>query len=161
LVFFYPNILGHPDNFIPANSLVTPPHIVPEWYFTPFYAILRACPNKLGGVISMLCAILILFLLPFFRITPNSVPTTSTIIYPTLYWLFIANFMILMFLGGQPATAPFVIASKLFTLSYFAYLLLSIPLLNLINSLSANLRQEDNYLLTLKAKKNAKIKVPT
>jgi len=69
--------------------------------------------------------------------------------------------MILMFLGGQPATAPFVIASKLFTLSYFAYLLLSIPLLNLINSLSANLRQEDNYLLTLKAKKNAKIKVPT
>jgi len=59
LVFFYPNLLGHSDNFIPANPLVTPPHIVPEWYFTPFYAILRACPNKLGGVIGMLSAILI------------------------------------------------------------------------------------------------------
>jgi len=59
IVYFYPNLLGHSDNFIPANPLVTPAHIVPEWYFTPFYAILRACPNKLGGVIGMLSAILI------------------------------------------------------------------------------------------------------
>jgi len=69
LVFFYPNLLGHSDNFIKANPLVTPAHIVPEWYFTPFYAILRACPNKLGGVISMGAALLILFLLPFYTIT--------------------------------------------------------------------------------------------
>jgi len=69
LVFFYSNLLGHPDNFIQANPLVTPAHIVPEWYFTPFYAILRACPNKLGGVTSMAAALLILFVLPFYRIT--------------------------------------------------------------------------------------------
>ncbi len=66
LVFYYPNLLGHSDNFIPANPLVTPAHIVPEWYFTPFYAILRACPNKLGGAVGMLSAILMLFLLPFY-----------------------------------------------------------------------------------------------
>ena len=64
LVFFEPNLLGHPDNYIRANPLVTPPHIVPEWYFLPFYAILRAVPSKLGGVVAMGAAILILFLLP-------------------------------------------------------------------------------------------------
>jgi len=138
IVCFYPNLLGHPDNFIPANPLVTPAHIVPEWYFTPFYAILRACPDKLGGVISMACAILILFILPVFKTTPNSMPTNSTYIYPTLYWLFVSNFMILMFLGGQPATAPFVISSKIFTFTYFLYLFFSIPLLNFINYCSSN-----------------------
>jgi len=66
LVFFYPNLLGHSDNFIPANPLVTPAHIVPEWYFTPFYAILRACPDKIGGAIGMLLAILLLLVLPFY-----------------------------------------------------------------------------------------------
>lgn len=64
-VFFMPNLLGHPDNYIPANPLVTPAHIVPEWYFLPFYAILRSVPHKLGGVIAMMGAILILFVLPF------------------------------------------------------------------------------------------------
>jgi len=73
LVHFYPNILGHSDNFIPANPLVTPPHIVPEWYFTPFYAILRSCPNKLGGVVFMLAAILILFVIPFYKIPVNGI----------------------------------------------------------------------------------------
>jgi quinol-cytochrome oxidoreductase complex cytochrome b subunit len=64
-VFFAPNMLGHPDNYIPANPLVTPAHIVPEWYFLPFYAILRSIPDKLGGVIAMVSAILVLLLLPF------------------------------------------------------------------------------------------------
>ena len=64
LVCYFPNLLGHSDNFIPANPLVTPAHIVPEWYFTPFYAILRACPNKLGGAIGMFAAILLLFAVP-------------------------------------------------------------------------------------------------
>jgi ubiquinol-cytochrome c reductase cytochrome b subunit len=85
LVFFYPNLLGHSDNFIPANPLVTPPHIVPEWYFTPFYAILRACPNKLGGVVGMLTAILSLFLLPFFPNNYKTVPTTKSPIYKILF----------------------------------------------------------------------------
>jgi ubiquinol-cytochrome c reductase cytochrome b subunit len=66
LVSYSPNLLGHSDNFIPANPLVTPAHIVPEWYFTPFYAILRACPNKLGGAISMFAAIILLFVLPYY-----------------------------------------------------------------------------------------------
>ena len=64
LVFFFPNLLGHSDNYIPANPLITPPHIVPEWYFLPFYAILRSIPDKLGGVIAMISAILVLMLLP-------------------------------------------------------------------------------------------------
>jgi ubiquinol-cytochrome c reductase cytochrome b/c1 subunit len=66
LVFFYPNYLGHPDNYIMANALVTPPHIVPEWYFLPFYAILRGIPNKIGGVCAMLAAILAFFIVPFY-----------------------------------------------------------------------------------------------
>ena len=71
LVCFAPNYLGHSDNFLPANPLVTPAHIVPEWYFTPFYAILRACPNKLGGAIGMFAAILLLFLIPLIVTTPS------------------------------------------------------------------------------------------
>jgi len=125
LVFFYPNLLGHSDNFIPANPLVTPAHIVPEWYFTPFYAILRACPNKLGGVISMLAAILSLFILPFLPNNYNTIPTTKSPIYKVLFWLFVSNFLILMFLGGQPAAAPFVLCSKLFTVTYFMLLFLN------------------------------------
>lgn len=132
IVSFTPNLLGHSDNFIPANPLVTPAHIVPEWYFTPFYAILRACPNKLGGVISMLAAILVLFILPVFNLDHKSLPVVKSPLYKFLFWLFVANFLILMFLGGQPAAAPFVLCSKFFTLTYFAYLLLSIPLINFV-----------------------------
>jgi len=66
LVCYLPNLLGHSDNFLPANPLVTPAHIVPEWYFTPFYAILRACPNKLGGAIGMFAAIILLFFVPVY-----------------------------------------------------------------------------------------------
>ena len=72
LVMYLPNLLGHSDNFLPANPLVTPAHIVPEWYFTPFYAILRACPNKLGGAIGMFAAILILFFIPFYLDAMNA-----------------------------------------------------------------------------------------
>lgn len=133
LISFYPNLLGHSDNFIAANPLVTPAHIVPEWYFTPFYAILRACPNKLGGVISMLAAILVLAALPYFSLNETSIPTTRSVIYQFGYCLFIANFLILMFLGCQPAAAPFVLCSKFFTLTYFAYLILGTSLFNWAN----------------------------
>jgi len=127
---YYPNLLGHSDNFIPANPLVTPPHIVPEWYFTPFYAILRACPNKLGGVIGMLSGILVLFILPYFKLSLTSLPPVKSVLYQVAYGIFIAVFLILMFLGGQPAAAPFVIASKFFTALYFVYLLGFIPAYN-------------------------------
>jgi quinol-cytochrome oxidoreductase complex cytochrome b subunit len=133
IVCYYPNLLGHSDNFIPANPLVTPAHIVPEWYFTPFYAILRACPNKLGGVIGMLSAILVLLLLPFIKVSEKAVPVLQSPVYKVAFGLFIANFMILMFLGGQPAAAPFVLSSKLFTFTYFYYLVGFIPTYNLVS----------------------------
>jgi len=128
LVSYYPNVLGHSDNFIPANPLVTPPHIVPEWYFTPFYAILRSCPNKLGGVVFMLAAILILFLIPFYKIPVNSVVAPLSRWHKVSFWVFVAIFFILTFLGGKPATAPYVVASQFFTFAYFAYFLFLIPI---------------------------------
>ena len=129
LVHFYPNILGHSDNFLPANPLVTPPHIVPEWYFTPFYAILRSCPNKLGGVIFMLAAILILFIIPFYKIPVNSIVAPLSSLHKVAFWIFAAVFFVLMFLGGKPATAPYVVASQFFTFAYFAYFLFFVPLI--------------------------------
>jgi quinol-cytochrome oxidoreductase complex cytochrome b subunit len=135
LVHFYPNILGHSDNFIPANPLVTPPHIVPEWYFTPFYAILRSCPNKLGGVIFMLAAILILFLIPFFKIPVNAIVGPLSFLHKVFFWSFCAVFFILMFLGGKPATAPYVVASQVFTFLYFLYFLFFVPLVPLVERL--------------------------
>ena len=92
LIHFYPNILGHSDNFIPANPLVTPPHIVPEWYFTPFYAILRSCPNKLGGVVFMLAAILILMVLPFYKMPQNTIVPPLSDLHKICFWLFIGIF---------------------------------------------------------------------
>lgn len=129
LIHFYPNILGHSDNFIPANPLVTPPHIVPEWYFTPFYAILRACPNKLGGVVFMLAAILILMVLPFYKMPQNTIVPPLSDLHKVFFWLFIAVFFMLLFLGGKPATAPYVVSSQIFTFLYFFYFMAIIPLI--------------------------------
>jgi len=127
LIKFYPNVLGHSDNFIPANPLVTPAHIVPEWYFTPFYAILRSCPNKLGGVIFMVVAILILGVLPFYPVPQNTLVSPISIFQQISFWIFSAIFLILLILGGKPATAPYVVASQIFTFAYFAYFLAVIP----------------------------------
>jgi quinol-cytochrome oxidoreductase complex cytochrome b subunit len=89
--------LGHPDNYIPANPLVTPPHIVPEWYFTPFYAILRAFPNKLGGVVAMLAAILILFVLPFYPIDNSCLPPSYSPLHNfTFFNWFLLSFFLLL-----------------------------------------------------------------
>lgn len=132
LIFFYPNLLGHPDNFIKANPLVTPPHIVPEWYFTPFYAILRACPDKLGGVISMASALLILFILPVYRTGWGTTPSALSPFYKASFWSFVFIFLTLMYLGGQAAAAPFVVCSKIFTLLYFSYFIIILPFLGCI-----------------------------
>jgi quinol-cytochrome oxidoreductase complex cytochrome b subunit len=149
LIHFYPNILGHSDNFIPANPLVTPPHIVPEWYFTPFYAILRSCPNKLGGVIFMLAAILILFLIPFYKLPINTIVGPLSFLHKIAFWIFCAIFFILLFLGGKPATAPYVGASQLFTFLYFLYFLLIIPIIPLLERALITEYQQ-NYLTTNK-----------
>jgi ubiquinol-cytochrome c reductase cytochrome b/c1 subunit len=132
---FYPNLLGHSDNFIPANPLVTPAHIVPEWYFTPFYAILRACPDKLGGVIFMVSAILILAVLPYYHIPQNSLVSPLSVFQQVTFWLFSAIFLILLILGGKPATAPYVLASQIFTALYFFYFLVVIPMIPVIERL--------------------------
>lgn len=139
-VFYYPNLLGHSDNFIPANPLVTPAHIVPEWYFTPFYAILRACPNKLGGVISMLGAILILFALPLYKIPKRSVPASLSTLHKIFFWIFAFIFLTLLVLGGKPAAAPYVMCSKIFSVLYFIYFLVIVPVIpyvekHILNSL--------------------------
>jgi quinol-cytochrome oxidoreductase complex cytochrome b subunit len=127
-VFFYPNMLGHPSNYIPANPMVTPSSIVPESYFLPFYAILRAIPSKLGGVVAMFSAILILFLLPILDISR----TRSSAFSPLrrlFFWLFVANFLILLFVGGQHVEEPFITLGQLGTAFYFAYFLIFIPLI--------------------------------
>lgn len=134
LVFYAPNFLGHSDNFIPANPLVTPAHIVPEWYFTPFYAILRACPNKIGGAVGMLSAILVLFLIPAYLDSRATAVKVVLAPYSTahkvLFWIFIAIFLSLMFLGMCAASAPFVVASKVASTAYFIYFLIVLPALS-------------------------------
>lgn len=131
IVFFYPNILGHSDNYILANSLVTPAHIVPEWYFLPFYAILRAIPNKIGGVIAMLAAILILFSLPSLDKSEIKSPRLRSIVN-VFYILFIFNFFFLGFLGGSPAEEPYILLSRISTLFYFAHFIFFVPVSALI-----------------------------
>jgi quinol-cytochrome oxidoreductase complex cytochrome b subunit len=134
-VFFAPDILGHPDNYIMANSQVTPPHIVPEWYFLPFYAILRAIDfnilfidSKLGGVIFFGGSILILFFLPWLDRSPVRSGTFRPLFQP-FYWLFVANFIMLTYLGSAPAEGIYVLLAKIGTAYYFIYFLVILPLL--------------------------------
>ena len=127
-VFFAPNYLGHPDNYIPADPLVTPAHIVPEWYFLPFYAILRAVPDKLGGVLLMFGSIAILFVLPWL----DSSPVRSMRFRPLAriaFLLWTVCFFVLMYCGGMPAEEPYVTISRIATAYYFAYFLVILPLL--------------------------------
>lgn len=127
-LFFYPNALGHPDNYIPANPMVTPPHIVPEWYFLPFYAILRAVPDKLGGVLMMFGAIALLFALPFLD-TSKVKSGAYRPIFKKVFWIFILNFVFLGWLGKSPAEGWYIWASRFATLFYYAYFLLILPYL--------------------------------
>ena len=133
LVFYYPNLLGHPDNYIMANALITPKHITPEWYFEPFYAILRSIPDKLGGVVVMGLAILILAYLPLldFNITTTKFSTFSQF----FFWFFVGNFLCLGWLGTCPIEDPFILCSRIATFLYFAYFLLILPSLAYIERL--------------------------
>jgi len=128
LVFFFPNYLGHPDNYIPANPLVTPPHIVPEWYFLPFYAILRAVPDKLGGVLLMFGSILIWFVVPWL----DTSPVRSMRFRPIAKWflfLWTIAFLVLMYCGAKPPEGIYVVLARVATIYYFAYFLVILPLL--------------------------------
>jgi ubiquinol-cytochrome c reductase cytochrome b subunit len=130
-VFFFPNTLGHSDNYIPANPLVTPPHIVPEWYFLPFYAILRSIPDKLGGVITMISAILILLLIPIINFSTIR-SSQFRPIYSIFYWFLVADFLILGWIGQEPVESPYVEVGMIATLFYFMFFILLMPLIGFL-----------------------------
>ena len=133
-IFFLPNTLGHSDNYIPANSLITPPHIVPEWYFLPFYAILRSIPDKLGGVIAMVFAILILLLLPLINFSDKR-SSKFRPFHLFFYWLLVSDFLILGWIGQKPVESPFIEIGMFSTFFYFFYFLVLTPLVGLVESL--------------------------
>jgi ubiquinol-cytochrome c reductase cytochrome b/c1 subunit len=132
-VFFLPDYLGHADNYIPANPLVTPPHIVPEWYFLPFYAILRAIPSKLGGVIAMFSAVLILLFVPWLD-TSRVRSAKYRPIFKWFFWYFVFTCVALGWLGSMPAEQPYVFWAQFFTFCYFAYFLLVLPIVGIIET---------------------------
>jgi ubiquinol-cytochrome c reductase cytochrome b subunit len=131
IVFFYPNLLGHPDNYIRANALVTPTHIVPEWYFLPFYAILRSIPDKLGGVACMGAALAIFFVVPFIYTNDVKSPQFKPI-YSFFFWIFVGNLILLGWLGGCVVEEPFVTVSQVATAFYFFYLIIILYYINII-----------------------------
>ncbi|MCB9947732.1 MAG: cytochrome b/b6 [Rhodospirillaceae bacterium] len=127
-VFFAPNYLGHPDNYIPANPLVTPAHIVPEWYFLPFYAILRAVPDKLLGVILMFGSIAVLFILPWLD-TSKVRSARFRPIYKWFFWVLVIDCFVLGWCGANPPEGIFVVLARLGTLYYFFHFLILLPIL--------------------------------
>ena len=127
-LYYSPNYLGHTDNYIKADPMVTPAHIVPEWYFLPFYAILRSVPNKLGGVILLLLSIIVLLGLPFY-VKGKTRSAAFRSIYKVMFWVFFADCLILGWIGGKSIEPPFYLIGQLATVFYFVYLLIIIPMI--------------------------------
>jgi len=127
-LYFYPNAMGHPDNYIPANPMVTPAHIVPEWYFLPFYAILRSIPDKLGGVVAMIGAIVLIGLMPWLN-TSEVRSSNFRPIYRKLFWFLCADFLILGWIGQNEVETPYIEVGQLATIIYFAFFLVIVPVL--------------------------------
>jgi ubiquinol-cytochrome c reductase cytochrome b subunit len=133
IVFYYPNLLGHSDNYIPANPMSTPISIVPEWYLLPFYAILRSIPNKLLGVIAMFGSLLILLILPLTdlsRIRGNQFRPAMKL----AFWFFVVDFLILMWIGSQHPDSPYLEIGQFATAFYFFWFLILIPIIGLIEN---------------------------
>nr|YP_010726694.1 apocytochrome b [Cystoclonium purpureum f. stellatum]WDY85181.1 apocytochrome b [Cystoclonium purpureum f. stellatum] len=138
-IYFSPNLLGHPDNYIEANPMVTPAHIVPEWYFLPFYAILRSIPHKLGGVIAMILAIAILAILPWLHSTEIR-SSRFRPIYRYLYWNLVICCLVLGWIGGMPVEDPYVLIGQIASIYYFLYFLIFLPILNKIEKFLLNFK---------------------
>jgi ubiquinol-cytochrome c reductase cytochrome b/c1 subunit len=132
-VFWMPAYLGHAVNYVPANPLQTPAHIVPEWYFLPFYAILRAVPSKLGGVIAMFSAIIVLFFLPWLD-TSRVRSAKYRPLYKMFFWVLVIACLGLGYLGAKPPEGWYVFWSRVFAFYYFAHFLIITPLLGLIET---------------------------
>ena len=130
-VFYLPNYMGHPDNYIPANPLKTPAHIVPEWYYLPFYAILRAIPDKLGGVIAMFAAIAVLFFVPWLD-TSKVRSATYRPAYRQFFWVLVVVCIMLGWLGSKPPEGIYVVLARIFTVYYFVHFLIILPVLGLV-----------------------------
>jgi len=133
LIFFAPNYLGHADNYIEANPLQTPPHIVPEWYFLPQYAILRAVPDKLMGVIAMFGSILVLFFVPWLD-TARTKSAKYRPVFKWFFWLFIFTCLALGYLGAKPAEGGYLLWSRIFTAYYFIHFLIVMPIVGVMET---------------------------
>nr|AAG27934.1 cytochrome b [Dipodomys ordii] len=127
LVLFFPDLLGDPDNYSPANPLNTPPHIKPEWYFLFAYAILRSIPNKMGGVIALILSILILALFPHIQ-TGKQRSLMFRPISQFLFWLLVSDVLVLTWIGGQPVEPPFIIIGQIASVLYFTFILVFLPI---------------------------------
>ena len=130
-IFYIPNFLGHPDNYIPADPAVTPMHIVPEWYYLPFYAILRAIPNKLLGVIALGASIVILAFLPWLD-TSKVRSARYRPLHRQFFWVFLIVCVGLGWLGAKPPEGNYVLFARIFTAYYFAYFLIILPVLGFV-----------------------------
>ena len=132
-IFYVPNYLGHADNYIEANPLSTPSHIVPEWYYLPFYAILRAIPSKLGGVVAMFSAILVLCFIPWLD-TSRVRSAKYRPVFKVFFWVFVATCVGLGYLGAMPPEGGYVLAARLLAVYYFAFFIIVMPLLGLFET---------------------------
>jgi len=142
-VFFMPNALGDSENYVMANPMQTPPAIVPEWYLLPFYAILRSIPNKLLGVIAMFSAILIILVMPITDLSKYR-GLQFRPLSKVAFYVFVANFLILMQLGAKHVESPFIEFGQISTVLYFSHFLIIMPLVSFI----------ENTLVELVTKKN-------
>nr|YP_009944764.1 cytochrome b [Gymnorhina tibicen]QOD96145.1 cytochrome b [Gymnorhina tibicen] len=138
MALFSPNLLGDPENFTPANPLVTPPHIKPEWYFLFAYAILRSIPNKLGGVLALAASVLVLFLVPLLHKSKQRSMTFRPL-SQFLFWTLVANLLILTWVGSQPVEHPFIIIGQVASFTYFTIILVLFPIASVLENKMLNL----------------------
>lgn len=150
-VFYMPNVMGHSDNYIPANPMQTPPSIVPEWYLLPFYAILRSIPQKLLGVIAMFMSLLVLLFMPILdtsRIRGNQFRPLSRF----MFWVFVVNFFVLMFIGQVHVEDPYILVGQCSTALYFSWFFVLVPLTGIIENTLMDValsEQEENAPSTI------------